>query len=56
MYSIYNEGKSVFAKRFIITLKQKIYQYMTSISKNVYLNKLAVQLMNTIINVTAQSK
>ena len=40
MYSIHNEGKSVIAERFIITLKAKIYKYMTSISKNVYINKL----------------
>ena len=40
MYSIYNEWKSVFAERFIKTLKTKIYQYMTSISKNVYIDKL----------------
>ena len=40
MYSIHNEGKSVVAKRFIRTLKTKIYKYMTSISKNVYVNKL----------------
>ena len=39
MYSIYNERKSVVAERFIRTLK-KIYKYMTSISKNVYINKL----------------
>ena len=40
MYSIHNEGKSVVAERFIRTLKTKIYKYMTSISKNVYVNKL----------------
>ena len=40
MYSIHNEGKSVVAARFIRTLKTKIYKYMTSISKNVYINKL----------------
>ena len=40
MYSIHNEGKSVFAERFIRTLKTKIYKYMTSISKNVYMDKL----------------
>ena len=41
MYSIHNEGKSVFiAERFIRTLKSKIYKYMTSVSKNVYINKL----------------
>ena len=40
MYSIHNEGKSVAAQRFIRTLKNKIYKYMTSISKNVYIDKL----------------
>ena len=40
MYSIHNEGKSVVAERFIRTLKTKINKYMTSISKNVYINKL----------------
>ena len=40
MYSIRNEGKSVVAERFIRTLKTKIYKYMTSVSKNVYINKL----------------
>ena len=40
MYSTNNEGKSVIAERFIITLKNKIYKYMTAISKNVYIHKL----------------
>ena len=40
MYSIQNEGKSVDAERSIRTLKTKIYKYMTSVSKNVYINKL----------------
>ena len=40
MYSTSNEGKSVIAERFIRTLKTKIYKYMTSISKNVYSDKL----------------
>ena len=40
MYSIHNEGKCVIAERFIRTLKTKIYKYMTSISKNVYIDKL----------------
>ena len=40
MYSAHNEGKSVVAKRFIRTIKNKIYKYMTSISKNVYTDKL----------------
>ena len=40
MYSTHNEGKSVVAEIFIRTLKNKIYKYMTSISKNVYTDKL----------------
>ena len=40
MYSTYNKGKSVVAERFIRTLKNKICKYMTSISKNVYIDKL----------------
>ena len=40
MYSTHNEGKSVVAERSIRTLKSKIYKYMTSISKNVYIDKL----------------
>ena len=40
MYSIHNEGKSAVAERFIRALKTKIYKYMTSISKNVYTDKL----------------
>ena len=41
LYLTYKEGKSVLAERFIRTLKNKIYKYMTSVSKNVYINKLA---------------
>ena len=40
MYSIQNEGKSVVAERFMKTLKIKIYKYMTSVSKIVYIDKL----------------
>ena len=40
MYSINNEGKFVVAERFIRTLKNTIYKYMTSKSKNVYNDKL----------------
>ena len=40
MYSTNNEEKSVIAERFIRTLKNKIYKYMTSISKNEYIDKL----------------
>ena len=40
MYSIHNDGKSVVAQKFIRTLKTKIYKYMTSISQNMYIDKL----------------
>ena len=40
MYSTHNKGKSVVAERFIRTLFSKIYKDMTSISKNVYIDKL----------------
>ena len=40
MYSTNNEGKYVIAERFIRILKNKIYKYMTSIPKNVYIDKL----------------
>ena len=32
MYSTHNEGEFVVAEKFIRTLKNKIYKYMTSIS------------------------
>ena len=40
MHSINNERKSVVPERFITTLNTKIYKYMTSISKNMYIDKL----------------
>ena len=40
MYSTHNGGKFVIAERFIRTLKNKIYKYMTSVSKNMYIEKL----------------
>ena len=40
MYSTHNEGKTVAAERFIRTLKTEIYKYMTSLSKNMYIDKL----------------
>ena len=45
MYSTYNDRKSVVAEEFIRTLKNKIYKYMTSVSKNVYIDKL-VDIVN----------
>ena len=40
MYSTHNEGKSVVDERVIRTIHNKIYKYMTSISKNVYIDEL----------------
>ena len=40
MYSTHSEGKSVVPERFVRTLKTKIYKYVTSLSKNVYIDKL----------------
>ena len=40
MSSIYNEGKSVVAERFIRTLKNKLYKHMTATGKNVYYDVL----------------
>ena len=40
MYSTHNKWKSVVAERSVSTLKNRTYKYMTSISKNVYIDKL----------------
>ena len=40
IYSAHNKGKSVVAERFIRTLKNNICKNMTSISKNMYIDKL----------------
>ena len=45
IFLLCNEERPVVAERFIKTLKNKIYKYVTSISKNVYINKL-----NDIVN------
>ena len=41
MHSSHNERKYVVTERFTRTLKNKIYKYLTSVSKNVYIDKLA---------------
>ena len=41
-----NEEKYVFAERFIKTLKNNIYKYMTSVSKIVHIDKLDKILIN----------
>ena len=39
-YSTHDKRKSFVAERFIRTLKNKIYKYMTSVSTNLYIDKL----------------
>ena len=53
MYSNHNASKSLLAERFIKTLENKIYKYVTSISKNVYIDELADMnwLKNTTIHI-----
>ena len=57
MYSTHNKGKSV-SERPIRTIKNKIYKYKTSISKNVYTNKLysIVNKYNHIYDTTTKMK
>ena len=52
MYSTHNEGKSVIAERFVRTLKNKIYKYITLILKNVIdkLDDLVNEFNNTYHN------
>ena len=40
MQSTHNEGKPVFAERFVRTLRNKTNKNMTSVSKNVYIDEL----------------
>ena len=58
MYSTFNEGKFVVAERFIGTLKNKIFDHMTAISKNVYVDVLddIVNKYNNTIHRTIKMK
>ena len=58
MYSTQNEGKSVVAERSIRTLKNKIYKYMISVSKNVYIDKLddIINKYNNTYHITIKMK
>ena len=55
---MHNEEKSAVVKRFIRTLKNKIYEPMTSVSKNVYIHKLAdiVNKCNNTYHITIKMK
>ena len=54
--SAHNEEKSVAAERVVRTLNNNIYKYMATISKNVYIDKLAQYIMNITIHTIAQLK
>ena len=54
MYSTHNEQKFVIAEIFIRILKNKIYKYMTSVSKNVSINKLDYIVNKYNIHIIAQ--
>ena len=58
IYSTHNEGKSVVTEIFMRTLKNKIYKYMTSVSKNIYIDKLddIVNKCNTTYHSTVKMK
>ena len=58
MYSTYNDGKSVVTERFIRTLKNKIFKYMTAVSKNVFFDVLdnIVDNYNTTFHRTIKMK
>ena len=55
MYSTHNEGRCV-AGRFSRILENKIYKYMTSVSKNVYIDKADVNKYNNTYHNTIKMK
>ena len=58
MFSTYIEGKSVVAERLIRTLKNKIFEHMAAISKNVYFDVLGdiVNKYNNTVHSTIKMK
>ena len=58
MYSTDNVGKSVVTERFIRTLKNNLYKYITSTSKNMHIDKLddIVNKYNSICYRTIKTK
>ena len=55
MYSAHNAGKSVAPERVIRAIKNKICKYINSVSKNMYIDKLA-SIVNTKIHIIEQLK
>ena len=54
MYLTHNEEKYVISERFIRTVKNKVYMYISLISKNTYNDEL--YWINTIIKMTEKLK
>ena len=54
IYSTHNEGKYVVAEIFIWTLKNKIYEHITSVSKKIYIDKLDNIVKKQQGNITGQ--
>ena len=48
IYLTHNEIKSVVTERFLRTMKNKIYKYLISTSKDVYIDKLGDIVKNTL--------
>ena len=56
MHSTHSDGKSIIVERFIRTLNNKNYKYMTSVSKNVYIDNVNHTLINAVIHIMAELK
>ena len=56
MHSTHNQEKSIVAEKFIQTVKNKIYKYMTSLSQNLYIDKLAGKEYNNAYRSTNKIK
>ena len=56
MNSTHTNRKSIVAERLIRTLNHKIYKYMTSVSKHVYIDKLDDIVNKYTIHIIAQLK
>ena len=56
MHSTHSDGKSIIVERFIRTLNNKNYKYMTSVLKNVYIDNFNHTLINAVIHIMAELK
>ena len=54
MHSTHSEGKPIIAERFIRTLNNKNYKYMTSVSKNVSTDNFNDTVINAVIHIIAE--